>query len=144
MPQKKKGKKSTRRGGRPRTAQDAIRETWTQALRALGSAETEVQKQVRSLLKRRRIAAADAAKVLKGLRVRLERERKTAMKELDARVATFRSAVQKERKVVGKAFDKAVHRAMVALDIPSRREIAELTRKIDALSGKIDKFRRAR
>jgi phosphate uptake regulator len=141
MPQKKK---RTRKVRQPRTAQDAIRETWKQALRTLASAETEVQKQVKALLKRRRIASADAAQVLKGLRVRLERERKLALKQLESRMTTFRSAVSKERKVVGKTFDRAVHRALAALDIPSRREVAELTRKIDDLSKKIDAFRRRR
>jgi polyhydroxyalkanoate synthesis regulator phasin len=141
MPQKKK---STRRAPRPKTAQDAIRATWAQAARTLASAETEVQKQVKALLKRRRIASADAAKVLKGLRVRLERERKVALDQIETYVASFRSAVKKERKVVGKSLDKAAHRALAALDIPSRREVAELTRKIDDLSKKIDAFRRRR
>jgi polyhydroxyalkanoate synthesis regulator phasin len=137
-------KKSTRKAPRPRTAQDAIRATWAQAAHTLASAETEVQKQVKALLKRRRIASADAAKVLKGLRVRLEKERKVALRQIDAYLVTFRSAVNKERKVVGRSLDRAAHRALAALDIPSRREVAELTRKIDALSKKIDAFRRRR
>jgi polyhydroxyalkanoate synthesis regulator phasin len=137
-------KKTARKTRRPKTAQDALRETWKQAMRTLASAEAEVQKQVKTLLKRRKIASADAAKVLKGLRARLERERKVALRQLEGHIATLRTAVNKERKVVGKTFDRAVHRAMAALDIPSRREVAELTRKIDDLSKKIDAFRRRR
>lgn len=140
-----KNKKTTRRRAqRPKTAQDAIRATWAQAARTLTSAETEVQRQVKALLKRRRIASADAAKVLKGLRVRLDRERKVALEQIEAYVASFRSAVKKERKVVGKSLDRAAHRALAALDIPSRREVADLTHKIDVLSKKIDAFRRRR
>jgi polyhydroxyalkanoate synthesis regulator phasin len=140
MPQKK-----TRRGaGRPRTAQAAIRDTWNQGLKTLASAEAEVQKQVRTLIKRRNLASGEAAKVVKDLRARLEKERKFALKQIEARLATLRTAVGKERKVVGKTLDRAIHRAMAALDIPSRREVAELTRKIDDLSRKIDAFRRRR
>ena len=137
MPQKKKT-----RG--PRTAQAAIRDTWNQAVKALASAEAEVEKQVKTLIKRRKLASSDAAKVLKALRARLEKERKVAMKQIEARLATFRTAVGKERKVVGKTIDRGIHRAMAALDIPSRREVAELTRKIDDLSKKIDTVRRRR
>jgi len=138
-------KKKTRRpAGRPRTPQAAIRDTWNQALKTLASAEAEVQKQVETLIKRRRLASTDAAKLVKGLRARVEKERKTAMKQIEARLATCRSAVGKERKVVGKTLDRAIHRAMAALDIPSRREVAELTRKIDDLSRKIDTVRRRR
>lgn len=137
-------KKTRARARRARTPQEAVRETWKQALHALATAEAEVEKQVKALLKRRRIAAPDAARLVKGLRARLGRERKVAMKRVEERMAAFRNAVDRERKVVGKTMDRAVHRTLAALDIPSRREVAELTRKIDDLSKKIDGFRRRR
>jgi polyhydroxyalkanoate synthesis regulator phasin len=76
------------------------------------------------LLKKNKISAREAASALKALRVRVERERK------------------KERKVVGRRVDEAVQGALAAFNIPSRREVAELTRKIEELSKKIDSLKR--
>jgi len=118
-------KKTSRKpAGRRVAARTAIRDGWAQAMKALASAEAGVQKQVKTL------------------GTRLEHERKRALKELESRLAAVRARLEKERKVVGKTVDKAVHRALAALDIPSRREIGELTRKVDELSHKIDAYRR--
>jgi hypothetical protein len=40
--------------------------------------------------------------------------------------------------------DDAVKRGLAAFNIPSRHEVAELTRKVDELSRKIDGFKRRR
>jgi len=38
--------------------------------------------------------------------------------------------------------DDAVRRTLAALNIPSRNEVQELTRRVEELSRKIDRFRR--
>ena len=124
------------------SAGEVLRDTWHSTLVALTAAEQEVAKQVRQLLKRNRIQARDAAGVLRELGSRAEVERRKAMKELEGRLSTLQSRMQKERKVVGEAMGEAVTGALARLNIPSRREVKELTRKVDQLGTKIDDFRK--
>jgi poly(hydroxyalkanoate) granule-associated protein len=100
-----------------------------------------VEKQIQGLLKRNRIQARDAAGVLRELGSRADVERRKARKELEARLSTLQSRMKKERKVVGRAVGEAVTGALARLNIPSRREVTELTKKVDQLGAKIDAFR---
>jgi polyhydroxyalkanoate synthesis regulator phasin len=124
------------------TTGDALRDTWHSTLISLTTAEQEVAKQVRQLLKRNRIQSRDAAGVLRELGSRAEVERRRAMKELEGRLSTLQSRMKKERKVVGQAVGEAVTGALARLNIPSRHEVTELTRKVDQLGAKIDDFRK--
>ena len=137
MPTKKK---TVKKGGR-KTA-DVLRDTWAQTLKALNSAEQEMEKQVRHLMKRNKIDPKEAQAKLRHLGARLQRERKRALAQLETRLKTLQTRVKKERKAAGKAVDEAVERALAAFNIPSRHEVAELTRKVDALSARIDRLRR--
>jgi hypothetical protein len=132
-------RKAAQRQGR--SAGEVLRGTWDSTLVALTAAEQEVAQQVRQLLKRNRIQARDAAGVLRELGSRAEVERRKAMKELEGRLSTLQSRMRKERKVVGQAVGEAVTGALARLNIPSRREVTELTRKVDQLGAKIDAFR---
>ena len=123
-------------------ASEVLRDTWHSTLVALTTAEHEGAKQVRQLLKRNRIQAKDAAGVLRELGSRAEVERRKAMKELEGRLSTLQSRMKKERKVVGEAVGEAVTGALGRLNIPSRQEVKELTRKVDQLGAKIDDFRK--
>lgn len=124
------------------TTGEVLRDTWHSTLTALTAAEQVVEKEVRELLKRNRISGKDASRLLRELGSRAEVERRKAMKELDARLETLQSRIKKERKVVGKAVGEAVTGALSSLNIPSRREVMELTKKVDQLGGKIDSFRK--
>jgi poly(hydroxyalkanoate) granule-associated protein len=97
-----------------------MKEAWSAAVTALGAAEEETARQLRRLLRRNRITAEDAASAIAGLRVRLERERKS----------------------LGRTFDSAVHGALATINVPSRQEVAELTRKVEELSSRIEGLRR--
>jgi hypothetical protein len=132
-------RKAAQRQGR--SAGELLRGTWDSTLVALTAAEQEVAQQVRQLLKRNRIQSRDAAGVLRELGSRAEVERRKAMKELEGRLSTLQSRMKKERKVVGQAVGEAVTGALARLNIPSRREVTELTRKVDQLGAKIDAFR---
>jgi hypothetical protein len=122
-------------------AAEVLRDTWHSTLAALTTAEQVVERQVRELLKRNRIQARDAAGVLRELGARADVERRKAMNDLDARLGTLQSRMRKERKVVGRAVSEAVTGALASLNVPSRREVTELTKKVDQLGAKIDAFR---
>lgn len=127
---------------RARTAGDRIKETWDSTLSALTAAEQEVEKQIRALLDRNKIGTQDAAAALRDLGSRFDKERKKAAREMEGRLAELQSRIQEERKNLGRRLDDAVHGTLVTLNIPSRKEIADLTRKVDELSRKIDGFRK--
>ena len=124
------------------TTGEVLRDTWHSTLIALTTAEQEVEKQIRQLLKRNRIHAKDAASILRDLGSRAEVERRKAMKELEGRLGSLQTRMKKERKVVGRAVGEAVTGALASLNIPSRREVTELTKKVDQLGTKIDTFRK--
>jgi polyhydroxyalkanoate synthesis regulator phasin len=132
----------TTAGAAAETTGEVLRDTWHSTLIALTTAEQEVEKQIRQLLKRNRIHAKDAAGVLRELGSRAEVERRKAMKELESRLGSLQSRMKKERKVVGQAVGEAVTGALASLNIPSRREVTELTKKVDQLGTKIDTFRK--
>lgn len=124
------------------TTREVLRDTWHSTLTALTAAEQVVEKQVRELLKRNRISGKDASRLLRELGSRAEVERRKAMKELEATLGTLQSRMKKERKVVGKAVGEAVAGALSSLNIPSRREVMELTSKVDQLGARIDTLRK--
>jgi hypothetical protein len=146
MPSKKKS--SPGGGGRPAKARahaagNRIRETWAATVQALTSAEAEAEKQLRLLLARKGIKPADARAALASFRSRVQKERRKATRELGTRFTALQGRLRAERKHLGRAVGETVKGTLVALNIPSRREVAELTRKVDELSKKIDTFRRS-
>lgn len=121
---------------------DRLRNTWAATLRGLASAEKDMEKQVRGLLKRNKINVKDASRVLAAWRSRASRERRKALTALEGRMRTVQVRLTKERKSAGRMVRDAVQSALAALNIPSRHEIAELTRKVEALSRKLDARKR--
>jgi polyhydroxyalkanoate synthesis regulator phasin len=92
-----------------------MRDTWGAAVDTLTAAEEEMARQVRSLLARNKITPRDASAALAGLGQRLQRERKS----------------------IGRTLDAALHNALASLDIPSRSEVTQLTRKVDELTRRL-------
>jgi len=140
---RKSGKHVTRSASLPRNPREAgelLKHTWDTTLASLAGAQADLEKQVKSLLKRNRIDASDASALLQSLNAAFVRERKQAVKALDGRVKSLQTRIAKERKAVGKRIDGAVQSALGSLNIPSRSEVAELTRKVEALSGKVDRL----
>lgn len=136
------GKRTRKKGPRPsasregsRRAAEVLRETWEAVLQSVSAAEAELEKQVRAAMEGR---GAEAAARLRELRDRLDRERRKVARELESRMASVQERLNKERKSLSRVVDDAVRGALAALNIPSRQEIAELTRKVDTLSRKID------
>lgn len=119
-----------------------LRDTWEAGRKALMAAEQQMEHQFRVLLKRNKINTKDVQAALKELRARAEKERRKALAGLDTRLKAVQARVKKERKALGRVVQDAVHSTLAALNIPSRDEIAMLTRKVDTLSHKLDARRR--
>lgn len=115
-------KKTTSKRRKSATTPDAtarIRKGWQSTVATITAAEQAAERQVRRLVK-------------------------TNRQELESRLATLQTRLKKEQRSMGRMVNDAVHGALAALDIPSRKEVAELTRKVDELSRRIESFRRGR
>ena len=150
MPSKKKSP-SPRPRRRPRTARanqgqvagDRIRETWEATVAAVMAAEAEAEGQLRRVLARNDIQPEAAKAALLAFRARVEKQRHKAGRELEVKLAALQQRLRRDGKSLGRALGEAVRGTLVALNIPSRREVSELTSKVDELSRKIDGYRRA-
>jgi len=139
---KAKRKPSARAKAARRTAGDRIRDTWAATLSALTSAEAELEKQIRTLMKRNNISGKDAKAALDELRARADRERKKALGQLEGSLKKLKGRIGKERKSIARLVEDGIQSALAALNIPSRQEVADLTSKVEQLSRKIDSVRR--
>lgn len=113
-----KTKKTTRRKSAP-DATARIRQGWRTTVSTLTSAQQAAEREVRRLVKKNR-------------------------QELEDRLGSLQGRLRKEQRVLGRRVNEAVHGALSALDIPSRKEVTELTRKVDELTRRIGSFRRTR
>jgi hypothetical protein len=128
---------------RTRAAGERIRETWEATVRAVTSAEAEAERQLRRVLARNDIKPAAARAALRAFRDRVEKQRHKAGREVEAKLADLQQRLRRDGKSLGRAVGEAVRGTLAALNIPSRREVSELTSKVDELSRKIDGYRRA-
>jgi polyhydroxyalkanoate synthesis regulator phasin len=78
--------------------------------------------------------------LVSSLRTRLDREGRKAYRQMEARLAELQTRLGRDKETLGRRVDEAVRGTLARLNIPNRREIAELTRKVDELSRKIDAF----
>ncbi|HEX9190200.1 MAG TPA: phasin family protein [Vicinamibacteria bacterium] len=139
-------RKKTVRRAHPSEIQRAtkrIAKTWDDTREALGTAEAVVEKKVRAFVKKSGVDTRKATEMVAAWRDRVEKERRRAKKQVEARIATLQARAKKERRAMGRRVDDAVQSALGALNIPTRHEVHELTRRVEELSKKIDGFRRA-
>jgi hypothetical protein len=120
-----------------RRAGVALRQAWKSGLEAASRAEADVEKQVRHFLKKNE-RAVEVQEALKELRTRFDKERKKAARELRGRLSGLQTRLRKDRRTLARLVEDGVHSTLVTLNIPSRKEIGELTRKVEELSRKID------
>lgn len=143
MPAKKKTARRTRAGQTPvKKAAKALAKTWEGTREAFGNAEVAVQRRVRALVKHGGARTQQASETLVAWRGQLERERRKAMKQLEQRLATLQTRARRERKAFVRIVEDRVQGALAALNIPSRQEVHDLTRRVEELSRKIDGLRR--
>ncbi len=145
MPVKRKTARRKHAGRTPaRKAAKALAKTWDGTREALGSAELAVQRRVRALVKQGGARSQQATDTLTAWGGRFERERRKAMKQLEQRLATLQTRARRERKAFVRVVENKVRGTLAALNIPSRQEVHDLTRRVEELSRKIDGVRRAR
>ena len=140
MPAKKK---AARRAATPgRKAKSRLQKTWKETQAAFSSAEGKVEKRVKELVKRSGVDTRQAKQTLKAWRGRLDRERRKAVKQVEGRLSSLQVRARKERRALARVVDETVQRTLAALNIPSRQELHELTRRVEELSRKVGGFRR--
>jgi len=157
MPTKKKTtrRKTTRATARPKTrarrtparrprrsSAKGLSSTWQRALHTLESAEKQAEKEIRSFVKRSKIDSRQARALWKRWNARLDHESRRAARHLEAGLADLQTRARRESRAFGRMVDDAVERTLSALNIPSRDEVQQLTRKVNQLSRKIDAFQR--
>jgi hypothetical protein len=135
-------KKKTARRPAPRRRAGTLARTWKETRRALDTAEAGVEKKVKALVRQSGVDTRQATATLKAWRARLQKETRRALRQAESRLGALQARARKEQRALGRSVDEAVQRALAALNIPSRREIHDLGRRVDLLSRRIDKFRR--
>jgi hypothetical protein len=143
MPAKKKTVRRVRARSEVQRAASRLTRTWDDTREAIGTAEAKVERKVKALVKKSGVDTRRASEMVTAWRDRMEKERRKAMKRVEAEFATLQVRAKKERRAMGRMVDEAVQGALAALNIPSRHEVHELTRRVEDLSRKIDGFRRA-
>jgi len=130
---------SVRRRSRKATG---IQRTWQDALHRLEGAEKQVETEIRSFIDRRGLSTQEASALWKRWNSRLERESRKTARRLEHGLADLQARARKESHAFGRMIDDAVQGTLAALNIPSRQEVQQLTRKVNQLSRKIDGIRR--
>jgi poly(hydroxyalkanoate) granule-associated protein len=131
-----------RTAGRGRKRGTGLEHTWTQVQASLAEVEARLEKEVRTLADRLGIDTRQAAKHVKEWNRRLDREVQKASRQIDTGLGDLRKTVKKEQRALSGMVDDAVERALATLNIPTRREVQTLTRKVHQLSRKIDRYGR--
>jgi hypothetical protein len=132
----RRAKKARAAGTRTRTV---LRQRWTEAWKGLSAAQIQLEKRVKKLLKDKGFNATEIGNAVTEIGNRLEKERKKAAKQIGGRLDVLQKRAIKEGKALGRAVDDAVRGTLATLNIPSRQEVVELTRKVDELSRKLDR-----
>lgn len=109
-----KATKESKKSGSTSVASDL----WLATLGAFSLAEEEVGKFVKRLVDRGSLSQAEGKKLISDLQ----------------------SKVKKNRLDFGKVIEDSVAKTLSKLNIPSKREVHELMKKVDALTQKIDSF----
>ena len=138
-------KRTVRRATRTavRKTRGRVARTWNEAREVLGAGQATVEKQVRGWMRRTGLEAEQANQRLTAVRHQLELRRRKAMKQIEGRLLGIQARAKKERRAMMRRMDDAVRAALAALNLPSRQEVQELTRRVEELSKKIDGVRRA-
>lgn len=129
-------RKSTVRSASPRPSGRVA--AWEGARRAIEDAEQAVEKEVRRISASPR--AQQARKTLASLQSQIDSQGRKALRHIQDRLATLQVRARRERRVIARGVDKAVRKALIAIDIPSREEVQALTRRLDELARRIDQL----
>lgn len=133
-------RKKARRSAGTRSAR--LERTWTDTRRALRSAEKRVSRKVAELVQHSGLPTRKVVKRAEAWRARLGQQGRKARKQALARLAELQQRARRDGRALGRSVDDAVARALAALNIPTRQEVQELSRRVEGLSARVDRLRR--
>jgi poly(hydroxyalkanoate) granule-associated protein len=84
----------------------------------------------------------DTVKRAEAWRERLGQEGRKARRTALARLADLQQRARRDGRALGRGVDDAVARALAALNIPTRQEVQELSRRVERLTARVDRLRR--
>lgn len=137
-----KSKAPRRKPSRTRRPAGRLESTWNDTREALRSAEATVGKRVAALVRRSGLEPREVMRQAEAWRSRLDREGHKARKRVAARLVELKRRARRDRDVLGRSVDAAVARGLAALNIPTRQEVQQLSRRVEQLSTRIDALRR--
>ena len=135
-------KKARRIAGTRPARSERLERTWKDTRRALRSAEERVSRKVAELVQQSRLPTREVVKRAEAWRTRLGQEGRKARKHALARLAELQQRARRDGRALGRSVDDAVARALAALNIPTRQEVQELSRRVERLSARVDRLRR--
>jgi len=134
-------KQTVRRKDARTTPRGRLEKTWNDTRRALRSAELTVGKRVAALVQRSGLEPREVMRQAELWRGRLDREGKKARKRVEARLVQLKHRATRDRRSLSKSVDDAVERALGALNIPTRREVQQLQRRVEELKARVERLR---
>ena len=134
-------KQTVRRKDARTTPRGRLENTWNDTRRALRSAELTVGKRVAALVQRSGLEPREVMRQAELWRGRLDREGKKARKRVEARLVQLKHRATRDRRSLSKSVDDAVERALGALNIPTRREVQQLQRRVEELKARVERLR---
>ena len=123
------------------TWQDA-KTTLKGARRALLGTDGAIRKQVAAFARRNGIDTKQLARSADRWRSRFDREGRKARKSLEIRLGQLQQRAQRDRRTLARVADDAVSRTLAALNIPTRRELQQLSRRVEQLTNRVGARRR--
>jgi poly(hydroxyalkanoate) granule-associated protein len=97
---------------------------------------------VRQLASRTGVDTAELLERAQGLRRQFDRETRRARKQVAARLVALQQRARRDARTLGRSADAAVARALAALNIPSRHEVQQLSRRVEELRQRVERLRR--
>jgi poly(hydroxyalkanoate) granule-associated protein len=134
-------KQTVRRKAARKVPPGRLEKTWNDTRRALRSAEVTVGKRVAALVQRSGLEPREVMRQAELWRGRLDREGKKARKRVEARLVQLKHRATHNRRSLTKSVDDAVARALGALNIPTRREVQQLQRRVEELKARVERLR---
>jgi len=134
-------KQTVRRKAARTTPRGRLAKTWNDTRRALRSAEVTVGKRVAALVQKSGLEPREVMRQAELWRGRLDREGKKARKRVEARLVQLKHRATRDRRSLSKSVDDAVARALGALNIPTRREVQQLQRRVEELKARVERLR---
>ena len=135
-------KKARRSPGTGTTGSARLERTWTDTRRALRSAEERVSRKVAELVQQSGLPTREVVKRAEAWRARLGQQGRKARRQALARLAELQQRARRDGRAFGRSVDDTVARALAALNIPTRHEVQELSRRVERLSARVDRLRR--